>query len=305
MSIPAKEHRRGVLLMVGATACWALAGILVRNMRLTDGWEITFWRSCFMTTFVLAVLVRQYGTATWSRIHAVGAPGIMVGALWALMYICFILALGRTTVANVLVLSSLAPFASALTGRIFLQERVPGRIWFAVTAAVVGVVLMFVEAVDSGGLIGNLIAMVIPFAFAFNVVILRKTQAHVDMIPTLVWSGVFSMAVTLPFALPIDAVALDFGLLAIMGVVQLGIGCMLMLAATPRLSAAELGLLAVLETLFGTLSTWVVVGEHPGRMALLGGVIVIGALVLNELLAMRARALTASEREAATAQAGR
>jgi drug/metabolite transporter (DMT)-like permease len=305
MSLAPREHRRGVLLMVGATACWSLAGILVRNMRLTDGWEMTFWRSLFMTAFVLAVLVRQYGTSTWSRIKAVGTPGIMVGALWALMYICFILALGHTTVANVLVLSSLAPFAAALTGRIFLHERVPGRIWFAVAAAVIGVVLMFVEAVNTGGLLGNLIAMVIPFAFAFNVVILRKTQAHVDMIPTLVWSGVFSMAATLPFALPMEAVALDLALLAIMGIVQLGIGCLLMLAATPRLSAAELGLLAVLETLFGTLSTWLVVGEHPGHMALLGGAIVIAALVVNELLAMRARALTASEREAATAQAGR
>jgi len=300
-----REHRRGVLFMIGATSCWATAGILVRNMKLTDGWELTFWRSLFMTLFVLGVLIVQYRGATWERIKAVGKPGMVVGALWALMYICFILALGRTTVANVLVLSSLSPFAAAMMGKLFLHERVPGRIWVAMAAALVGIVLMFVESVNGGGLAGNLIALAIPLAFACNVVILRKTHAHVDMIPTLVWSGVFSMASTLPFALPMQATALDLSLLAIMGVVQLGLGCLLMLAAAPRLAAAELGLLAVLETVFGTLSTWLVVGEHPDRLALLGGLIVIAALVVNELIALRTRMITATETEAAVTQTGR
>jgi drug/metabolite transporter (DMT)-like permease len=301
----APEHRRGVLLMVGATCCWATAGILVRNMHLTDGWELTFWRSAFMTLFVLGVLLVQYRGTTWQRIQAVGRPGMLVGALWALMYVCFILALGRTTVANVLVLSSLSPFASAVMGKLFLQERVPGRVWGAMAAAIVGIVLMFVESVNSSGLGGKLIALAIPLAFACNIVILRKAHAHIDMIPTLVWSGVFSMAATLPLALPLEAASLDLALLAIMGVVQLGLGCLLMLAAAPRLAAAEIGLLAVLETVFGTLSTWLVVGEHPGRLALLGGLVVIAALVVNELIALRTRMMTATETEAAVSQTGR
>jgi len=298
------EHRRGVLFMLGATSCWAMAGILVRSMRLTDGWEITFWRSLFMTVFVLGVLVVQYRGATWQRIKAVGWPGMLVGALWALMYVCFILALGRTTVANVLVLSSLAPFASAIMGGLFLHERVPGRIWFAMTAAIAGIVLMFVDSMNSGALAGNLLALIIPLAFACNIVILRKTHAHVDMIPTLIWSGVFSMAATLPLALPVEATTPDLALLAIMGVVQLGLGSLLILAAAPRLRAAEIGLLAVLETVFGTLSTWLVVGEHPGRLALLGGLIAVAALIINELIALRTRMMTASETEAAVTQTG-
>jgi drug/metabolite transporter (DMT)-like permease len=164
---------------------------------------------------------------------------------------------------------------------------------------------MFVESIHNGGLAGNLIALTIPVAFACTLVILRKTHAHIDMIPTLVWSGVFSMAATLPLALPLQATSHDLSLLAIMGVVQLGFGCLLMLAAAPRLGAAEIGLLTVLETIFGTLSTWLVVGEHPGRVALLGGSIVVGALVINELIALRTRMLTATETEAAAVQTGR
>jgi drug/metabolite transporter (DMT)-like permease len=299
-----REHRRGVLLMVGATCCWASAGILVRNLSITNGWEITFWRSLFMTLFILGVLVFQYRASTWSRIKAVGGPGMVVGALWALMYICFILALANTTVANVLVLSSLSPFATALAGKLFLSERVAGRMWLAMAAAVVGIVMMFIESINSGGLSGNLIALAIPLAFACNIVILRRTHAHIDTVPTLVWSGLFSMAAAAPFALPMQATTFDLSLLMIMGVMQLGLGCLLMLAAAPRLAAAELGLLAVLETVFGTLSTWLVVGEHPDRTALAGGLIVIAALVANELIALRTR-MTAIETEAAVSQAGK
>ena len=289
MPAPASRsgRRRGVLLMLGATLCWSTAGMLVRNMDLKDSWEITFWRSLFMTLFITGVLAAQYGRSTMARVRAVGTGGAVAGALWALMYICFIVALGHTTVGNVLVLCSIAPFAAALLGRLVLHERVPLRTWIAITAAVGGIAVMFIDSVGGGGLVGDLIALVIPFAFAVNVVILRRMHAHIDMLPTLVLSGLFSMAVALPLAWPLDPSAKDLTLLAIMGVFQLGTGVLLMIRATPLLAAAEIGLLAVLETIFGTFSTWLVVGERPSDLALAGGITVVIALVANELLGLR------------------
>jgi len=289
LSLSASSHRRGVLLMVGATLCWSLAGMLVRNLELRDSWEITFWRSLFMTVFISGFLVVQYRGATLHRLFAVGWPGLIAGALWALMYVCFILALGLTTVANVLVLASVTPFTAALAGWLFLRERVPMRTRVTIVVALAGIVLMFVESVTGSGLLGDLIALIIPVAFAANVLILRRMHASVDMLPTLVISGLLSMAVALPLALPLSPSAKDLGLLGIMGVVQLGVGVLLMIRAAPLLSAAEIGLLAVLETLFGTFLTWVVVGEHPGALALAGGTGVILAIVINELYGLRAR----------------
>lgn len=281
------DRRRGILLMLGATLCWSTAGMLVRNMDLRDSWEITFWRSLVMTAFIGAILLVRYGAGAATRLREVGWPGVVAGALWALMYVCFIVALGHTTVGNVLVLSSVAPFSSALLGWLFLRERVPGRTWLAMVAAFGGILLMFAESIGSGGLAGNLIALVIPFAFAVNVIILRRMHAHIDMLPTLILSGVFSMAVTLPLAWPLEPSAKDAALLGIMGVVQLGLGVLLMIRAAPLLAAAEIGLLAMLETIFGTLSTWLVVGEHPGTLALAGGAVVVSALAANEMLGLR------------------
>jgi drug/metabolite transporter (DMT)-like permease len=286
----AAAHRRGVLLMVGATLCWSLAGMLVRNMDLQDSWEITFWRSLFMTLCISGVLAVQYRGETVKRLFAVGVPGLIAGALWALMYVCFILALGLTTVGNVLVLASVTPFTAALAGWMFLREQVPMRTRITMVVAFAGILFMFADSVNGGGLLGDLIALIIPVAFAVNVLILRRMHASIDMLPTLVISGLISMAVALPLALPLTPTANDIGLLGIMGVVQLGLGVLLMIRAAPLLAAAEIGLLAVLETLFGTFLTWLVVGESPGALALAGGAGVIAAIVINELFGLRTRA---------------
>ncbi len=274
--------------MVGATACWASAGVIVRNLSIHGGWEITFWRSVFMTAFVAIVMGFLYGGQSPRRLLAVGWAGLAVACLWSIMYVCFILALARTTVANTLVLTSISPLLAALAGWLLLGERVPRRTWVAAALAVGGIALMFLESLGGGAAMGNLVALAVPLCFAFNVVILRRMQATVDMIPALFLSGVISAAVTLPFALPLQASAADLLLLALMGAVQLGLGCILMTLAAPRLAAAEIGLLAELETPLGTASTWLLVGEAPGPLALAGGSVVLIALAANQWLALRA-----------------
>jgi drug/metabolite transporter (DMT)-like permease len=286
MRTPA-EHRKGIALMVGATLCWATAGILVRNMEVTDGWKIAFWRSFFMSAFMLVVLAFQHGGRLPQRIRAMGWPGVVSGFLFAGMMISFILALSLTTVANTLVVGSISPFVAALCGYLFLGEKVAPRTWLAMAVAIGGIVIMFFDALSGSGWAGNLIALCIPIGFGANVVILRKHRAAVDMMPSVLLAGIFSMLIALPFALPLPVSIGDLGLLSVMGIVQLAVGLLLMLAAVRYLASAEIGLLSILEIVFGTLSVWVVIGERPSQTALIGGAMVVGALVVNEIAGLR------------------
>ncbi len=286
MRTPA-EHRKGIALMVGATLCWATAGILVRNMEVTDGWTITFWRSFFMTVFLLVVLCVQHGPRLPQRVHAMGWPGVVSGLLFAGMMISFILALSLTTVANTLVVGSISPFVAALCGRLFLGEKVAPRTWLAMIAAIGGITMMFYDALTCCGCAGNLIALCIPLGFGANVVILRKHRTAVDMMPSVLLAGIFSLLIALPFALPLSVSTGDLGLLSIMGIVQLGAGLLLMMVAVRYLASAEIGLLSILEIIFGTLSVWLLIGERPSQAALIGGGVVIAALVVNQIAGMR------------------
>ena len=290
LSTPPHLHRRGVVLMIGAGLCWSTGGILIRSAALTDPWEIVFWRSVFLVIFMIGVLALWHRSKVFGKIAEVGIPGVLAGALLASTFFFFIFSVTRNTVANTLVLMSVSPFFVAVFGRIFLRERLPLRTWAAIAVALLGIGLMFSEGLDSGRTLGNLLALGVPVAFGLNVVILRRTHASVSMAPAILLAGIFSLLVSLPLAWPLTPTVLDFVVLGIMGWVQLGLGCVLLTLAARYLSAGEIGLLALLETTLGPVWVWVGLGERPSDLALAGGGVVIGALLMNGLWGMCGRA---------------
>jgi drug/metabolite transporter (DMT)-like permease len=159
------------------------------------------------------------------------------------------------------------------------------------TVAFAGIVVMFAESLDAGRLTGNLLALGVSCCFAAQLTVLRRFHATVDMLPQVLVAGLVSMSLAAVVAPPFAASARDLGVLAVMGAVQLGTGCLLATAASRRLSATELGLLALLEPILGPVWVWVLMDENPGAATLVGGAIVLGAVLANEAFgAWRARA---------------
>ncbi|GIK87883.1 MAG: membrane protein [Betaproteobacteria bacterium] len=278
----ARLHRRAILFMVVAPLCWSSGGLLVRLLSFRDAWEIVFWRSLFMALFVAGTLVVLHGRRVPQAVRSVGWPGLLAGAFLAGQFFLFIASLTRTTVANTFVLMSVSPFLAALAARLLLREAVPMRTWIAMSVAFGGMVIMFSDSLDAGRLSGNLLAVGVSVLFALNVTVLRKVHATVDMLPTVMIAGLMSIAVALPLAAPFEATPRDLAVLAVLGCVQLGTGCLLMVAASRHLTATELGLLALLEPILGPVWVWALLGEAPGPLALAGGAIVLGAVIANE-----------------------
>jgi len=271
--------------MVVAALCWSSGGVLVRALSIVNVWEIVFWRSLFMAIFVAGVLLVLHGRSMPRAVIDVGRPGLVSGLFLAGTFFFFIGSLTRTTVANTFVLMSVSPFLAAIAGRLVLKERVPTRTWIAMTFAFAGVVVMFADSLDAGRLSGNLLALGVSCCFAGQVTVLRKYHAHVDMLPQVMVAGLVSLFVALALAPPFAATTRDLFILAVMGCVQLGTGCLLATAASRSLSATELGLLALLEPILGPLWVWALMGEAPGSAALTGGAIVLAAVIANETFA--------------------
>jgi drug/metabolite transporter (DMT)-like permease len=278
-------HRRAILFMVVAALCWSSGGILVRQLSITNAWEIVFWRSLFMALFVAGVLLVMHGRRMPRAVAAIGVPGVLSGLFLAGTFFFFIASLTRTTVANTFVIMSASPFLAALAGRLVLKEPVPARTWVAMAAASAGIAVMFADSVDAGRLAGNLLALGVSVCFAAQVTVLRKFHATVDMLPQVMVAGLASLVVALALSPPFAASGRDLAILALMGCVQLGTGCLLATAASRHLTATELGLLALLEPITGPLWVWVLMGERPTPLALLGGTIVFGAVLANAAFA--------------------
>ena len=129
----------------------------------------------------------------------------------------------------------------------------------------------------------------VPIAGAINWTLIQhasRDEASSDMLPALLIGALISAAVTLPLAWPLHGSASDVGWLALLGVTQLAIPCVMAVTAARTLSAPEVALLALLEVLFGVAWAWLGAGEEPSSAVLVGGALVLGALAGNELIAL-------------------
>lgn len=282
-------HRRALVLMVIAPTLWSIAGVVTRNLsaelQAHGRFEITFWRSFFaaLTVAGFLLLVRR---DFFGAIRRAGVPGLLSGAMWATMFVCFMLALTLTSTANTLIVLAVAPLTTALLAWAALRAPIPARTWLAIGIAMAGIVWMFAGSLrieSPASVLGMLIAFGAPVASAVNVVILKKRGHAVDLVPAVFLGGAISALLMLPFALPSIATARDVALLALLGFAQLGLPCMLLVIAARHLAATEVALLALLEVVLGPLWAWLGAGEVPASTTLAGGTLVLAALLVNEL----------------------
>ncbi|MGC1174646.1 DMT family transporter [Polaromonas sp.] len=290
-------HSKAVLLMIAITLMWSIAGVVTRHLESAKSFEVTFWRSFFTLLSLLVILPLFQGREVFTRIRRAGRFLWLSGVCWSIMFTAFMLALTMTSVANVLVTMALGPFLTALIARVFIGHRIPPRTWVAIAVAGAGIAWMHGSQVNLGGgaaqFAGTLVALLVPMAAAVNWTVVQRSQAHgekIDLVPAVLVGAVISSLLTLPLAFPFAATPHDIGLLALLGLVQLAIPCVLSVVCARVLKAPEMALLALLEIIFGILLAWVGAGEVPAASVLTGGMLVIGALVINELMGWRQRA---------------
>ena len=275
----------GLVLMFIAPVMWSTAGVVTRHVERATPFELVFWRSFFAFAFVaLALLAMRRNPLK------MGWPGVVSSALWAVMFTAFMIALTLTSTANTLVVMSVSPLLTALLARAFLSDPVPVGTWIAVGAAALGIAWMFgsdLKAHTARDLTGMAIALSIPIASAVNVIVLRAARGEFDLRPAVMLGGAISCLVALPFALPLQATAKDVALLAFLGVFQLGLPCVLLVMASRVLLAPEIAIIGLLEVVLGPLWAWLGAGEVPARATVTGGLILLAAVVVNELATFR------------------
>lgn len=294
------DHRKAVLMMVAAALMWSIAGVVTRQLESARSFEVTFWRSAFNAAALVVLLAWLRGPAPlWKTLCTGGRALWLSGLCWCVMYTAFMVAITMTTVANVLITLAVAPLFTSLAARLALGHRLPLRTWVAIAVAGVGIAWMYgaeVSGAERRHVIGTLIALAVPVAAAVNWTLLQGLHQReqrgagrpgADMLPAVLIGALLSALITLPLSLPFTATAADVGWLALLGVVQLAIPCLMAVAVARVLPAPEISLFALLEVVFGVLWAWLGANEAPSASVLGGGALVLGALAVNEALALR------------------
>ena len=286
------SHGQAVVLMVANAAMWSIAGVVTRQLESAQSFEITFWRSLFTALSLLVLLPLTQGRAVFRDMRQGGASLWLSGVCWSVMFTAFMLALTMTTVANVLITMAMGPFFTALVARVVLGQRIDVRTALAIVMAALGIAWMFGAEVATQGWLGFVVALCVPLAAAVNWTVVQRAAVRglaVDLAPGVLIGAAISCLVTLPMSMPFQAVATDVAWLALLGLVQLAIPCLLSVACARVLKAPEVSLLALLEVVFGIFLAWWGAGEEPSSSVLSGGLLVLGALLVHQGLAWRER----------------
>lgn len=272
----------GAWLVFAAAAIWSFGGAIARFLRVEDHWTIIFWRSLFAALFLLAFMCWRDGLKGTARLFtSMGWPGIGVGLCFATASTAFIVALSHTTVANILLMQAGAPLFAALLMFVFFRERVDAATWAAIAAVMAGVAVMVSDSL-SGRVapMGDALALLIGLSFATATVLTRR-NAHVRMLPAACLGALVMTVIGYLLAGALVVSAVDGAWLFVFGALNLALGMMCFVTGVRLLPAAVAALIGTAEPVLGPLWVWLVHGELPQPRTLVGGTIVVAALMAH------------------------
>lgn len=277
------ESRRAfamAIMVVGSTII-SFGGLILRNIEQADVWHLVLYRAIALMGAVTVILVFRYRGQTITKIGMVGKPGLLAGGCLVIASIAFMHSITTTTVANTLFMLCAIPFFTAIMARFFLGEKLRRETMITMMVAGCGVSVMLGDGVGGGSLFGNAMALITALSFAGYAVIVRYNRA-VDMLPTLLVSTMILIAIG--FVMRFDNLAIplrDMMLCFLLGAGLSGVTNCLFIIASRHLVAAEVTLFMLLEFALGPVWVWLFVGESPTRLTVMGGVLVMAAVVVR------------------------
>jgi drug/metabolite transporter (DMT)-like permease len=296
-SLPDRDMR-GVTLVFMAGVLWSTVGLGIRMIEEAQVWQILFYRSFSLSLLLYVVIRLRARSSPHTTPHntplrlalGMGLPGVIGALSLVAAYTGGIYAVQTTSVANAMLLFASAPFMAAILGLLILREPVRRATWIAILGACTGIGVMVWGKSGGAHMAGNLAALGSALGFAVFTITLRWGKSG-EMLPVVFLSGLFAIlimgAICVILGLPLILLPRDTGIALSMGVFQVGAGLVLYTLGSKTVPAAELTLLSLAEVVLGPLWVWLFIGEGITKNTMIGGAILLLAIIGNALSGVR------------------
>ena len=268
-----------LLVFLGACAL-SFGGLIVKSFEGANLWQILFWRSVFFSIVVLFFLLTTYKKNFFNSVYKIGLPGFFGGIVLSCGYAGYVFAMYNTTVANANFIIQTQTIFLAVFGYIFLKEKITILTITSIFLAFGGIFLMLGSSLTSGQMIGNIAAFIMPISFAVLILTVRK-YPNVDMIPLQLIAGIGAIIIGYIFSSKIILSSHDLFLGFIAGFFQVGLGFIFITIGAKTTPSALVGIIMLIEAILGPLWAWLFINETPPLVVLVGGTIVLLAVVLQ------------------------
>ena len=269
------------LVFLGAVSL-SFGGLIVKSFEGSTLWQILFWRSVFFILVISIFLFISYKKTVFSALYKSGLPGLVGGIILSVGFASYVFAMYETTVANANFIIQTQTLFLAIFGYFFLKEKISKLTLFCIFLAISGILLMLGTSISPGQMTGNLVAFIMPISFAVLILIVRKFP-EVDMIPLQLVAGIFAMIIGLLLSPKIMVSPKDIFLGFLAGFFQVGFGFIFITIGARSTPAAFVGIIMLTEAVLGPFWAWMFANENPPLTVLIGGSIVITAVVIQFL----------------------
>ena len=283
--MPNSDQKKGMLLAFTAIMFIAPDTLLIRLADI-DSWNLIFYRGLIPFVVVFIGLLLIYKSKLTNEIVGNGVHGVAYALTFAVTNIVFVISVENTNVANTLIMVALAPMLSAVISFIFLKENPDKKTWVAIIMTTIAVIYIFYGSLDAGDFLGNFLGLVVATGLAVGAVIIRSRK-KISLVPSAMLGKLMVASIALIFADQIKMEGNDLFIIPLMCVMCVAIPFVLVTLAPRYITAAEVNLFFLLETIFGPLLVWLVIKEQPSFETIVGGFVIVVTIAIHSILALK------------------
>jgi len=279
------DQQKGSLLAFTAVMFITPDSLFIRLSNI-ETWGLLFYRGAipFITVFIALLMV--YKANFFKLLFSMGRPGIVYAITFSITNITFLISIQNTNVANTLIMIAMAPMLSAVLGAIFLKENPDKKTWIAILITFLAAIYIFYDSIQLGNILGDIFGFVTALGLAIGAVVVRSAKEK-NLVPSAMIGKLLVAVFALFFVKDLELINTDIFIVPLMCILCVAIPFVLVTIAPRFITAAEVNLFFLLETIFGPIWVWLVIKEQPSLETIIGGIIIILTLAIHSSLALK------------------
>ena len=279
------DQQKGSLLAFTAVMFITPDSLFIRLSNI-ETWGLLFYRGAIPFVTVLLGLLMVYKTNFFKLLFSMGRPGIFYAVTFSITNITFLISIQNTNVANTLIMIAMAPMLSAVLGAIFLKENPDKKTWIAILITFLAAIYIFYDSIQLGNILGDIFGFVTALGLAIGAVIIRSAKEK-NLVPSAMIGKLLVAVFALFFVKDLELINTDIFIVPLMCILCVAIPFVLVTIAPRFITAAEVNLFFLLETIFGPIWVWLVIKEQPSLETIIGGIVIILTLAIHSSLALK------------------
>ena len=279
------NQKKGTILAITGTLLITPDSLFIRLANL-ESWNLIFYRGFIPFIVVFIGLLIIYKTKLINELINNGWHGFAYACVFTITNIVFVISIENTNVANTLIMIALAPMLSAIISFIFLKENPDQKTWIAIIITTLSVIYIFYDALDAGDFLGNFLGLVCATGLAVGAVIIRSAK-KISLVPSAMLGKLMVALIALFFANQLKLEGNDLTIIPLMCIMCVAIPFVLITLAPRYITAAEVNLFFLLETILGPIWVWMVIHEQPSIETITGGIVIIVTIGIHSIFTLK------------------